>query len=96
MEIKEVRQKRVLINNEDEQKYLEENASAASSAKTYKFYLKSFLRFNNQDEDYDINSEMLSDNNCAAYIAVVWNSVPHVGPATIRGNLSHIFFYRIC
>ena len=38
-----------------------------------------------------IQKEHLTDEICANYISAVWNSEPHVGPSTIRGNQSSIF-----
>ena len=38
-----------------------------------------------------IQKEHLTDEICANYTSAVWNSEPHVGPSTIRGNQSSIF-----
>ena len=67
---------------------------AKSSKRTENAYRRSFLNFVKRelnDTADVIQKEHLTDAICSSYIAAVWNSEPHIGLSTIRGNQSSIF-----
>ena len=85
------RGKQLLFRNDMEQRELEIHCANASTLKAAQTNVKSFLTFNNASSVTEIKKEYLTDEICAAYISAVRSSVPFVGPATVRGNISHIF-----